>query len=288
MSLLSRLERRFGRLALPNLTAVLLAGQAALFIGQLPSDEAMASVQLRTALIPQLVVEGEWWRLITFMFVPPPTNSLLIIFYFMLIYLFGTTLENHWGAFRYNAYLLVGYLANVAAAFMAWGLWRAQLGVADAAGVASAQLATNQFLYFSLFLAFARLYPDFIINVMFVLPIRVKWLALVAWLGFFVKLVTGDGMERLLVAATLANYLLFFGSEHWRDLRQGQRRRTFQAAAKQAAAAPAHACMVCGRSTNDEPRTLFRYCTKCEGQCCYCPEHIRNHEHVTAEETAAS
>ncbi len=285
MSLLSRLERRFGWLAIPNLTAVLIAGQVALFAANLlPGGIAIDRVMLN----PQRVVDGEWWRLITFLFAPPPTRSLLVVFYFMLMYLFGTTLENHWGAFRFTMYMLIGYLANVTAAFIAWGLGRAQIGIFDAAGVASTGQATNQFLYASMFLAFARLYPDFIINLFYILPIRIKWLALIAWLYFAVKLATGDGMARLLVVATVLNYLLFFGGEHWRELRRGRRRRTFQAAAKQAAAAPKHACLICGRSTNDEPKTLFRYCTKCEGQCCYCPEHIRNHEHVTATTPTAS
>lgn len=285
MPLLPRLERRFGWLAIPNLTAVLIAGQVALFAASMLPEGVSLD---RTVLSPQRVVDGEWWRLVTFLFTPPATRSLLVVFYFMLMYMFGSTLERHWGAFRFNLYILIGYLANVAAAFIAWGLGRPEIGLVDAVGAVGAGHATNQFLYASLFLAFARLYPDFIINLFYILPIRIKWLALIAWLWFGTKLVTGDGMTRLLVLATVLNYLLFFGGEHWRELRQGQRRRSFQSAAKKVTSAPKHACLVCGLSTNESPRTLFRYCTKCEGQCCYCPEHIRNHEHVTAAAPTAS
>jgi hypothetical protein len=89
-----------------------------------------------------------------------------------------------------------------------------------------------------------------------------------------------------MVLATVFNYLLFFGKEHWDALRHGHRRRSFRASAARATAQPSHECRVCGLSTDESPKTLFRYCSKCAGQCCYCPAHIRDHEHVTAEEPA--
>ncbi len=276
--------RRFGWLAVPHLTIVLIAGQVALFAANMMPEGVSLN---RIELDPGRVVSGEWWRLATFLFVPPGGRSILVIFYFMLMYLFGTTLEQHWGAFRFNLFLLVGYLANVAAAFIAWGAGRPEFGLVDAAGAMGSTHATNQFLYGSLFLAFARLYPDFIINLFYILPIRIKWLALLAWILYGVKLVTGDWMTRLLILATVLNYLLFFGAEHWREFRHSHRRRSFQSKAKKATTAPNHACRVCGLSSDDSPRTLFRYCTKCAGQCCYCPEHIRHHQHVTVEEPAA-
>ena len=285
MSLINRLERRFGWLAIPNLTVVLIAGQAALYMASLaPQGVALD----RVLLDPEKVMQGEVWRLVTFLFAPPGDRTVLVIFYFMLLYLFGTTLENHWGAFRFNLFLFIGYLANVAAAFTVCGAFKSSPELGRLAGVMGAGAATNVYLYSSLFLAFARLYPDFIINLFFILPIRIKWLALLMWLNYAYQLLTGDWMSRMLVLATVLNYLLFFGREHWREFRFAHRRHTFQVKAKKATAAPKHACRVCGLSSDEAPRTLFRYCSKCTGQCCYCPEHIRDHEHVTAEEPAAS
>jgi hypothetical protein len=182
--------------------------------------------------------------------------------------------------------LLAGYVANVAAAFLASFVLGQQLG--DAAADPSLRFASiyapNHFLYSSLFLAFARLYPDFIMNLFFVLPIRIKWLALLMWLGYAYQLATGDWTSRMLVLATILNYLLFFGPDHLRELRHGRRRRSFQAKASKALSPATHTCVVCGLSSDEQPRTLFRYCSKCTGQRCYCPEHIRDHEHMTAEE----
>lgn len=283
MSRNSRFERRFGRYAIPNLTLAIIVGQAVLyFAAMLPQGVALD----RVLLDPALVMQGQAWRLVTFLFTPPAASEIFVIFYFALLYHFGTTLEQHWGAFRFNLYLLTGWLASVAAAFAGSAILGQQaLAAADGEAMRLASIpATNSFLYISLFLGFARLYPDFIINLFFILPIRIKWLALLTWIGYAWALVSGNWMTRMLVLATIANYLLFFGAEHIRDLRHRQRRQSFQAKAKRATAPAEHRCIVCGLSSEDSPRTLFRYCSKCAGQQCYCPDHIHNHEHVVEKE----
>src|SRR5262245_45403822 len=99
MSFLSRLERWFGRFAVPHLTLILIAGQAMLYVlARLPQGISLG----RIALDPQRVAQGEWWRLITFLFTPPNTSTLFVLFYFMLLHLFGSTLEHYWGVFRFN------------------------------------------------------------------------------------------------------------------------------------------------------------------------------------------
>ncbi|MEM9659578.1 MAG: hypothetical protein AAF961_14560, partial [Planctomycetota bacterium] len=125
MSLFKRLERRWGRFAIPNLTAVLLAGQAILYVLSLFGDQiSLANVSLN----PAKVLDGEIWRLVTFLFYPPGVRPLFAIFYFLLFHLFGTSLENHWGVFRFNVFIFLGYLANVAAAFLGYAVYRAEFG----------------------------------------------------------------------------------------------------------------------------------------------------------------
>jgi hypothetical protein len=288
LTFIDRLQRRFRWLAVPNVTITLIVGQAVLYVANLLAQKGIlpggASLD-RVMLDPAMVMQGEVWRLVTFLFTPPPIGPIFVIFYFALFHLFGTTLEQHWGTFKYNLFLLIGYLANVAAAFLGAFVLQQQLdpGANETLKLASIT-ATNGFLYGSVFLAFARLYPDFTLNIFFVLPIRIKWLALLAWIGYAYVLVRGDWMARMLIIATVLNYLLFFGREHIREWRQGQRRRTFQAEAKRATAPAKHVCAVCGISSAESPRTLFRYCSKCSGQRCFCPDHIRDHEHVIENE----
>jgi hypothetical protein len=290
MSLVSRLERRFGRFAIPNLTVFLIAGQACLYLAALMPQGVSLE---RIALDPARVLHGEVWRLVTFLFTPPNTAPIFVLFYFMLLHLFGNSLEHYWGTFRYNLFLLVGYVANVGAAFIATAFAGGfALNLPEGLQSAVGATASNGFLYGSIFLAFARLYPDFILNLFFVLPIRIKWLALLAWLGygyaFLRSAAEGDWMTMMVVVASVLNYLLFFGPEHIREWRHGHRRRSFQTKAKKATAAPRHECRVCGLNSDESPKTLFRYCSKCAGQACYCPEHIRDHEHVAAEAAATS
>jgi hypothetical protein len=286
MTLLSRLERRFRRFAIGNLTIILVAGQAALYVASLLPQGIRLD---RVVLDPSLVAQGEVWRLVTFLFVPPAMPPIFAIFYFMLFHFFGSTLERQWGEFRYNVFIGVGWLANIVAAFLGSAIVGQMI---PEAAVGSLNLAPNAapnlFLYSSIFLAFARLYPDFVIRVMFVLPVRIKWLALLQWIMYGYLVASGDWMTRLLIVATVLNYLLFFGREHVREFRQRHRKHAFQAQAKKSLAAPLHVCRVCGLNSADSPRTAFRYCSKCEGQACYCPDHIRDHEHVTAATPAAS
>ncbi|MEM9657969.1 MAG: hypothetical protein AAF961_06360, partial [Planctomycetota bacterium] len=166
---------------------------------------------------------------------------------------------------------------------------RAEFGGA-AAPMLEMAVASNFYLYGMLMLAFARIFPDFTLNVLFVLPIRIKWLALIQWIvygyTFLTGLFDGNWMKVLLVVASVANYLVFFGREHWQALKYGHRRRAFQAKAQKSAAKPRHVCRVCGLDSDRSPKTLFRYCSKCAGQACYCPDHIRDHDHVGKEAAA--
>ena len=272
MSFWKRLEKRFSRWAIPNITTIIIAGQVMLYFGRqiIAAQNRGGDPLSKIYLIPSKVIEGEVWRLFSFPFSPPNTNLIFAFFGWYLFYLFGTFLEQQWGTTRYNIFLGFGCIANVAAGFIAY-----------TQGFDT--LINNYFLYGTVFLAFARLNPTFIINVMFILPIQIKWLALLAWFRYAYGLMTGGWMEQMLVVASIANYLLFFGRDHFRELKQGQRRRSYQEKAKKATKKFEHVCVVCGLNSTDSPKTLFRYCSKCSGQQCYCPDHIRDHVCIVDE-----
>ena len=164
MRLLEKLQRRFGRFAVPHVTEGLIACQALTYFF-CQSEPAFLE---RIALVPRRVLEGEVWRLFTFVCQPPPMNLVFALFFWYMFYLMGTALENTWGTFRYNVYLLVGWLATVSVSFLQ----------PDAP-------ASIGFLQGSVFLAFAYLYPDFQLLLFFILPVKVKWLALLQWIGYF-------------------------------------------------------------------------------------------------------
>ena len=278
MSLLSRLEKKFGRFAMPDLTLIVIVGQVLVYvllqINPVQPGQNGLGILERIEMSPDKVLSGEVWRLVTFLFFPPTTNVIFAFFFWYLFYLMGTTLEVTWGAFRYTLFLAIGYLASIACAF----------GIYFALGPVEGNMpATNAFLYGTIFLAFARLYPEFTMYIFFILPVKIRWLALLQWIGYALGFLFGPWMTRAMIVASIFNYLLFFGREIWLDMKQGHRRMRHQAKTLKSPTRIVHKCRVCGLTSDDAPQTQFRYCSKCEGEACYCSEHLRDHEHVVSQ-----
>lgn len=257
--MISRLERMLGRFAVPNLTLFVIVGQVAAFV----AIESDIGVLERLALVPQKVLSGEVYRLLSFLVIPPKTAPIWAFFFWYLFYLMGTALEGYWGTFKYNLFWLIGYVATVGTGF-----------------ITPDSSVSNGFLEGTVFLAFAYLNPDFELRVMFILPVRIKWFALLAWVGIVLGFVSGDRSERLTIGAAVANFFVFFGPDIWARVKHGQRNMAGQA--KRFAARPSpftHKCDVCGMTDKTNPQMDFRYCSKCAGDLCYCSDHIRSHEH---------
>lgn len=280
MSLLSKLNAKYGRYGIANVTVIFIIGQVFLYVAaELNAGERALNILERVQFFPGKVLGGEVWRLVTFLFAPPPMNLIFAAFYWYLFYLMGTTLEVTWGAFRYNVFLAIGYLASLVAAFAAYFA-----ALAPAVDLP----ATNAFLYGTVFLAFARLFPEFTLYIFFVLPVKIRWLALLQWIIYGWTFLIGDWMTRGMVVASVANYLLFFGREIWFDMKQGHRRMRHQAQSLKAPQRIVHKCRVCGITSEQAPKMQFRYCSKCDGECCYCVDHAANHEHVVRQVEGAS
>lgn len=271
MSFLDKLERTFGRLAIPNVSLYIVIGQVfvlfAAMLGRLKIESLM--------LLGAWVLDGDWWRLFTFIVVPPPVGGtfglVFVAFAWYLFYLMGSALEATWGTFRYNLYLLIGYVLTVGVAFLF-----------------PQAPATNMFLAGSVFLAFAYLNPDFQLALFFILPIKIKWLALVTWVLYGVRFIQGRWPTRFEILAAVANFLLFFGRDIVFSMRNRQRTMTREAERAREETHPRHVCHVCGKTDLSHPQMDFRYCSKCAGDQCYCPEHIQNHAHVVAADEQAA
>jgi hypothetical protein len=270
-SFLHRLERVFGRLAIPNLSLVIVTGQVAVFALALLNRISLGPF----ILMPVLVLHGQPWRLLTFIFMPPfvPLSwwPLLLCGWWMF-YAMGTALEDYWGVFRYNVFLFAGWALSIGAAFLA--PWVA----VDAS-----------FFLGSVFLAFAYLNPDFVIQILLVLPVQIKWLARLTWVLYAVEFVRGVPAVRLQILAATVNFFLFFGRDIFLTARLRRRRITGVAqrlAGSGAEAEARHRCRICGKTELTHPQLDFRYCSKCAGEQCYCSEHIFNHEHLLTDEKA--
>lgn len=261
-SLLSRLERRFGRYTLPGFTYAMVVLQAFVFV----VDHIRPGFSQQLLLDRTLVLQGQFWRLFTYLFIPPSQSPFWVLFALYWLYTMGNALESEWGAFKYQLFWLVGMLLTTVVAF------------------AFDVPASNVYLLMSLFLAFATLWPDDEIRVFFLVPVKAKWLALLDVLGLVVLVVMERGLGRLVPIVAVGNYLLFFASFLVDRLRQGilrARRVSARRALFRTASNEIHRrrCVMCG-VTDEDPSIEFRVCTcdKCGGRPTeFCLLHARNH-----------
>lgn len=256
------LERKLGRFAIPNLMVYIVVINAVVYALDTMATGGLLANKLM--LVPQLVVKGEVWRLITFIFIPPSSNMIFIFFALYFYYLVGSGLEQEWGSFRFNIYYFFGMAATILASFI------------------TGSSASATYLNLSLFLAFARIYPDFQILLFFVLPVKVKYLGWLNWAVIAYTVVLMPIPDKVAAAASVINFFLFFG----RDMIKGARNRgtvygnRIRFNTKVSEKASFHKCAVCGITEKDDPHMEFRYCSKCEGDYEYCSAHLKNHQHI--------
>jgi hypothetical protein len=266
--LLARLERRIGRYAIPNLIFYIVAGMGMVWLLSMARPEVQ--VLTRIDLDMDAVRHGQVWRLVTFLFLPLPSGSWLPLppWLLMLLTLYftwwvGTSLEQHWGAFKFNAYYLVGALGTIVVSVFAGP-------------------QTNFWLDASLFLAFATIFPDVQVLLMFILPIKVKWLGILAGLFIGYAFLMGGWGTRMAISASLGNYVLFFWG-HWSGVlrtrsvmvRQQAKREQFKA---NEPVFGQRACALCGAREADGADIRVCSCDKCGGKPrTLCLEHARKH-----------
>ena len=262
MSPLDWLENRIRPIAIPYLTQFIIAGQTACFVGAWANPQMPA----RTILKPQLVLDGEYWRLFSFPFHAFAENPFWFLLGMWAFHFMGTTLEKLWGTARYNIYLFSGYFITGTCGF-----------------IYPNQPVSNFFIVTSVFLAFATYFPDLSFRIFLIVPVKAKWLAGLM-LGFHTFcFITGEAQTRVSIAASLSNFLLFFGPTIVQRLKKAQRTAHEKADQRRRQNQAFHECRQCGRTDKTNPDLEFRYCSKCTDNPCYCEDHIGEHEHVVTE-----
>ncbi len=265
MNWMESLEKRFGSWAIPNLAVYLVVMQA---IGAVLLMGNYVSIDDMVLHGSSVLHRGQWWRLVTFMMIPKTLSPLWLVFAFYIFYLMGTALEQQWGTFRFNLFILFGYLFTVAMAFINPGT-----------------VLSNFYFLGCVLLAFATLFPNFEFLIFFILPMKVKWLGWLTFAFFFLTLfqsTQGPGGilvvgNKLGVVAAFLNYALFFGKDAVHNLNAARRRKAYQAKATALEGQPRHECAECGATDISAPSLHFRYCSTC-GKC-FCEKHIDQHLH---------
>ena len=117
MNFLNKMERKFGKYAISNLSLYLILGYVLGYVIQLINPVIMDFFTLN----PYLILHGQIWRLVTWIIIPPSSNpDLLTIIMLFFYYSIGTNLERTWGTFyTMYIYLWVWFLPYLEA-FWLW------------------------------------------------------------------------------------------------------------------------------------------------------------------------
>lgn len=263
MKILDRMEKRFGHLAVPNVVLILIVAQLVMYAAILIGRIDYISLQL----IPKAVMAGEWWRMVSFLLAPPSVAStlfqaLFLAFFWYIFWMMSSALESAWGVFQFNIYLLCGIGFTILGALLG-----------QVISPAATIVVSPQFLYLSVFFAFATLNPNIQFLVLFVIPMKVKWLA---WIvaGFTVLALLGAPSmgDRVAILAPLANFLLFFRDVMTQSVQRRRRRSAFEKERDSAMDSIRHVCSDCGATERSCPDRDFRYKVIDGNAVCLCEE----------------
>lgn len=287
MRWIDRMERRFGRYAIPNLMYYIIILYALGFVVQVVSPGLYYEY---LALDAAAILRGEVWRIFTFI-IQPPTGSFLFIFFSLyLYYMIGKMLEYQWGAFKFNLYFFSGLFLHVLVCLLIYLVTGLNLSYG------------TMYLNMSLFFAFAALFPDVQFLLFFILPIKCKYLGYANGLYFLITIVAGFivpmrsdiwyslasfgiiALPANSVAALVSflNFIIFFLAMRRNKFspKEIKRRRSYEKKLRTAVVKSAHhRCAVCGRTEKDGEELEFRFCSKCIGNYEYCQDHLFTHEH---------
>ena len=282
MNWLDKLERRFGRYAISNLTVYLLAGYVVGFLLYYIAPSVLNYLTLE----PALILRGQVWRLVSWVLISPTYSIISMIFLVLLYYSLGTALEQTWGTFRYNVYIFSGIIFTIIAAFALYAYYYVIYGMP--VSLSGVGLISTNYITMSIFLAFAAIYPDMEVRLYAILPIKMKWMALVYAVMAIYSFIQGGLATKVAIAASLLNFVIFFLSSRGAQAQRRGKAKVRQAKFKKKssgsrmtyAGGAKHRCAVCGRTELDDPCLEFRFCSKCKGNFEYCQDHLFTHEHV--------
>lgn len=302
---LQNLERKMHGRAVPHLTAVIISLYVVGYLLSAINPVITAYMNLNI----YAVLHGQVWRLVTWIMIPPTSLDIFTIIMLLFYLSIGMSLERTWGDFRYNVYIFGGMIISIIAAFVSYFIFSALYPFPDAVGQMIGACFSTYYVCMSILLAYAATFPNATVLLMFVIPIRMKYLGWIygAFIAYdcirYIRAAVSSGDVLYLiyvvaVAASLVNFLIFWlsarnGGVHLtkrekevrKEFRRNQRRGTYSYGGNPGdkvvdIRTPKHRCEICGRTEISNPELEFRYCSKCYGAHEYCMDHLHSHRHI--------
>lgn len=290
MNWLNKLERKIGRYAVPNLIIWLIGAYTVGYVFGTVSPGILRYLTLS----PYHILHGQIWRLVTWVFMPTESNLIFLLIMALFYYQLGMALERTWGTFRFNVYIFGGMIFTVIGAFVLYGIYYSMnASVISQMPALAAQISysiasgfSTNYINMSIFLAFAVMYPDMQVMLYFIIPIKMKWMAIVYAVLTLYEFVVSGWAGRVAIFMSLLNFIIFFFST--RNFKRYSpheihRRQQFKSQMREprpGSGITKHKCAICGRTELDDPNLEFRFCSKCDGNYEYCQEHLFTHKHI--------
>ncbi len=271
---IDRFCARHPRFGVPNLMMYIVVTQALVYVANLFARGMLLDLM---AFSRAAILRGQVWRLVTFVFIPSAgSNPFYLLLGCYFYFWIGRMLEREWGSPKFTLFYLSGVVLSILSGMI--------LGYAEI-----------YYVNLSIFLIIATLYGEMQVLLFFVIPVKMKWMALLdvalVLISVIQYAVQGFWVGALLPLASFINFFIFtwpFWSaklgivRRKADPRVINFKRAQRQAQRQAKATGGyrHKCAVCGITDADDPDMEFRYCSKCDGYHCYCANHINNHIHI--------
>jgi len=287
MGFIDRFCERFPRFGIPHLMRFIVFGMGLVYIqGLLTEDGTIISWLLFSS---HQIMDGQVWRLISFIFVPYQSNPIWFAVSLYVAYMIGTSLERAWGTAKFTLFILFNILVLAGAGMIIHFAFPFH-------AFFTTFFVSGYFIQSFLIFAFITLSADSTFQLYLMFPIRASLLGLIMGGALIYELFFGQFFPQfsplnLLPFVLLLPYLIFCGPALFGRSGGSQRPQTTNKAAinfhrakkkveqKQAAQAYKRKCEVCGKTDTEYPDMEFRYCSRCDGYHCYCMDHINNHEH---------
>ncbi|SET00773.1 rhomboid family protein [[Clostridium] polysaccharolyticum] len=286
MKFINKLERKYRKYAVPDLIKYFMFVWviSTVFFNFIPYAES--AYYYYCSLDFAKIFRGQVWRLVTFIILPYHIGGVLDVVFFaiqVMLYTFiGRSLERAWGAFRFNLFFISGVLFNILGGliyYLSCAITKNPAGSLYYVGM--------EYLFQSMFFAFAVLYPDVELLLYYIIPVKMKYLAILDGVFLLRQIVisfaAGAYYIGIAIIVAMANFLIFyFATRNYKKYspRVQKRKVQFKREVSQASTITRHKCAVCGRTEKDGENLEFRYCSKCKGNLEYCQEHLFTHEHV--------
>lgn len=288
MNWMDKLERKYGKYAIPNITRVFIIATLVGYAFQAFFPVVMEYIQFG---VPE-ILKGQIWRIVSWLFIPVSSGSIWSLLFIICLLSLGSNLEYYFGTFRMNMYFFMGVLINIIGGLLFYFIFRIPVQL------------SMYYILFCMYLMLGIYMPEAEVRLYFVLPIKMKWMVIVFLLellyeifsafkvgfayasaysqGTLFAIRAGLSLSGAVIFALINLIVFVLAGKRRVSLKHKKRQREFKSQFSQprpGSGIGQHKCAICGRTELDDPTLVFRYCSKCEGNKEYCQEHLFTHQH---------